>query len=111
MNFGLTFEQDYARIMSAVINDSRNMIPDIAGMDGVAIYAYAQGQISLVIPGVLVYRIVGDGGVLCGFVGINSAGTVVFQQLRPAFMQFAGQISDFIRNFISSNLFRNDYLV
>jgi hypothetical protein len=113
MNFELTYELDFKRVMSAVINDSRNTIPSISGKDGNAIQAYVQTQTSLVVPGVLVYRIVGDNGVLGGYCGLqvqNGVANLLFMQLRPAFQQFLYLISPIIRNFISNNQFNADYL-
>lgn len=113
MNFELTYELDYKRVMSAVINDSRNIITATSGKNGNQIQKYIQTQTALVGPGVLVYRIVGDGGVLGGYCGvqvINGIANLLFIQLRPAFQQFLYLISSIIRNFISSNQFNADYL-
>lgn len=113
MTFELSYELDYRRVILAVINDARNSIPATKDKDGSAIYAYAQSQIALVIPGVLVYRVVGDDGVLCGFCALqikNSVANLYFMQLRSAFQQFSDPISQIISNFIINGSYRNDYL-
>jgi len=77
------------------------------------VYAYAQELISQVVPGVLVYRIVGKGGVLCGIMAIqvlNGAGSVLFMQLRPAFLPYSTQISRIISNFILNSTYLQDML-
>ena len=113
MTYGLTYEIDFQRVMSAVINDSRWTIPVLKDATGTQIYDYIQSQISLIADGVIVYRIVADGGVLAGFVAINtntgSTGPVA-QQLRPAFLQFSDQISQIISKFVSDNQFLQDVL-
>lgn len=113
MMFTLQYELDSSRVMSAVINDSRGSILALRNATGMQIYAYIQSQIGLVTPGVVVYRIVGSGGVLAGYVGINTnPGTVgpVVQQLRSAFVPFLNQISQIISIFISENQFLQDVL-
>lgn len=106
MTFSLSYELDYKRIMSAVINDARNTIPATTNQPGMAIYAYIQAQISLVVPGVLVYRIVGDGSNLGGYCAIQvqkGAITLLFYQLRPAFQDFTSEILQAIAIFIQQN--------
>lgn len=106
MTFYLSFELDYKRIMSAVINDARSIIPVISGQNGNAIYAYSQTQIALVVPGVLVYRITTQTGNLAGFCAIQVQGqsiTTLFYQLRPAFVPFQVEILGIIATFIEIN--------
>lgn len=113
MTFTLSYEIDYKRVVSAVINDSRGKISAISGQNGMAIYAYIQAQIALVTPGVIVYRVLAPNGVLAGVVAINTnSGSVgvVFLQLRPSFGQFLAQISQIISNFIVNNTFLQDVL-
>lgn len=113
MTLSLVYELDKDRVMSAVINDSRNTIPAIAGQGGYAILGYIQAQIALVPAGGLVYRIVGDGANLGGYVVLgvqNGVASIILLQLRPAFRQFANQINEFIANFISNNQFLQDVL-
>ena len=42
MTFSLSYEIDYKRVISAVINDSRWTIPALQGANGMEIYAYIQ---------------------------------------------------------------------
>jgi len=89
--------------MSAVINDSRNTIAQTTNQPGAVIFQYVQSQIALVGPGVLIYRIVGDNGVLCGFCAIQAQGgpvTLLFYQLRPSFVQF--EVSQFNSEILGS---------
>ena len=113
MTFDLIYELDFKRVMSAIINDSRNTIPAIKGQSGGIIYSYIQAQISLVVPGVLVYRIIGNGSNLGGFLALqtqNGVASPLLVQLRPAYQQFSLEISQFIANFITSNSWKSDLL-
>ena len=114
MIFYLTYEIDFQRVISAVINDSRNTIPATTNQPGMVIYAYAQSQISLVGPGVLVYRIeVAETGVLAGYCLIsvqNGVPSVLSIQPRPAFQTFMPQISQIIANFIQNSVYLQDLI-
>lgn len=113
MTFSLVYELDKDRVMSAVINDSRNTIPSIAGQGGQAILSYILAQIALVPAGGLVYRIVGLGSVLGGYAVIqvqNGAISLLFTQLKPAYQEFSLEINDFIAKFISDNIPLQDVL-
>lgn len=113
MTFEILYEQDHKRIISAVINDSRSIIPELVGKDGNAIYAYAQAQIAFVVPGVLLYRISTGEGNLGGYMGLqvpNGVATVVLMQLRPAFVALLDEILQIIATFITNNTFLQDVL-
>jgi hypothetical protein len=113
MTFSLSYEIDFQRVMSAVINDSRNTIPATKGAGGIAIYAYIQSQIALVTPQTIIYRIVGGSGNLGGYCGILVQGgrtSLQFYQLRPAFQQFESEILGIISIFISQNAPLQDVL-
>lgn len=113
MTITLEYELDYKRVMSAVINDSRNTIPQTTNQPGMVIYAYIKAQIALVVPGVLVYRIVGDGSNLGGFCAIQVQGQAIslsFYQLRPAFQDFTSEILQAISIFIQNNTPLQDIL-
>lgn len=113
MTITLEYELDYKRVMSAVINDSRNTIPQTTNQPGMVIYAFIQAKISLVIPGVLVYRICSENANLGGYCGIqvqNGSITLLFLQLRPAFQPFEDQILQFIGTFIQNNIPLQDIL-
>jgi hypothetical protein len=113
MTYSLSYELDYQRFITAIINDSCGTIPAIAGQDGNAVYAYAQAKISAIIPGVLVYRILGNMTNIAGYVAIsvqNGVASILQLQLRPAHQPFLLEISAVIATFISSNAFMQDYL-
>lgn len=113
MTFELTYELDFKRLMSAVINDARNTIPEIANQQGSVIYAYIQAQISLVVPGVLVYRVGSVDGNLGGYLALqtgNGVASPLLIQLRPAYQGISLEISQFISNFITSNQWKADLL-
>lgn len=114
MTFEATYELDHQRVMLAVINDSRNTIPAITGQNGNAIYAYAQTQIALIVPGVLLYRVGSLDGNLGGYFALqakNGVGNLYLIQLRPAYQQNALEINEFIANFITSGIWKADYLI
>lgn len=99
--------------MSAVINDSRNTIPAIAGASGMAICAYIQAQISLVGPNDLVYRIATEDENLAAYVVLrvqDGGASKLLYQPRPAFQSFQTQISGIISKFIVENAFLQDFL-
>lgn len=113
MIFSLIYEQDHKRIISAVINDSRNTIPGTTNKPGVEIYAYIQAQISQVGTDVLLYRVVGNGSNLGGYAAIQvyaGVATLKLYQLRPAFQQFASEILQVIGIFITENRYLSDFL-
>lgn len=113
MTYSLSYELDYQRFITAIINDSCGTIPAIAGLDGNAIYAYAQAQISAIIPSVLVYRILGNSTNIGGYVAIrvqNGVASVLQLQLRPAHQPFLSTISQIINTFIQQNGFLADML-
>lgn len=113
MIFELSYELDYKRVISAVINDSRAVIPALAGEDGNGVYAYAQAQIALIVPGVLLYRISTAEGNLGGYLGLqvaNGVASILLMQLRPAFVPLFDEISQVIATFITSNDFLQDMI-
>lgn len=113
MTFNLQYETNTTTVVSAVINDSRSVILALKGQSSAVVYAYTQNLLSQIVPGVLVYRIVGDGGVLAGIVALsiqNGVASVLFSQMRPAFIPFLPQISIIIANFITSGAALQDTL-
>lgn len=113
MTFSLQYELDHQRLITAVVNDSRSVIPSLAGKDGQAVYAYAQGLISQVVPGVLVYRVRTDQGNLSGILALQTTVqpvSVVFLQLRPASVSFLSEISEVIATFIIERQYLQDVL-
>lgn len=107
MTFTLSYELDYKRIMSAVINDARNTIPATTNQPGAVIYAYIQAQIALVSAGVIIYRICTESANLGGYCGIqvqNGIIQLLFFQLRPAFQPFESEILQIIGTFIQDNV-------
>lgn len=113
MTFTLQYELDASRLISGVINDSRGSILALKNATGMQIYAYIQSQIALVTTGIVVYRVIALGGVLAGYVGINTnAGFVgpTMQQFRPAFIPYSSQISEVINNFVINRTYLQDVL-
>lgn len=113
MTFSLQYELDHQRLISAVINDSRSLIPSLVGQDGNAVYAYAQAKIAQVVPGVLLYRIRTDQGNLSGILALQVIGgvaSILFCQLRPGAQPFLTEILQIIGTFITSNAFLQDML-
>lgn len=113
MTFDLIFEQDYTRIIPAVINDSWSIIPQTKMQFGSVIKSYSDSQLALIVPGVLPYRIESNEGNLAGYMALqvnNNVATVLLFQLRPGFVALTNQISQNIGTFIQSNLWLNDML-
>lgn len=106
MTFTLQYELDFKRLISAVINDSRNTIPETTNQSGIVIFDYIQDQIARVVPGVLIYRIITGNGNLGGYAAIQVQGSLIsllFYQFRPAFQDFTSEILDNISIFIQQN--------
>ena len=114
MTYSLKYEIDANRLIMAVVNDSRSVIPSLGpSADGNAVYAYSQSLIALMVPGVILYRIETLNGNLGGICAINiSLGPVgvVFMVLRPAAVPFSTGISQIINTFIQQNGFMADIL-
>jgi hypothetical protein len=113
MTYSLKYELDSNRLIMAVVNDSRSVIPSLVGQDGNAVYAYSQALIAQMVPGVILYRIASVNGNLGGIVAINTnpgAVGIVFTVLRPAAVPFSSGISQIINTFIQQNTFLQDVL-
>ena len=114
MTYSLKYELDANRLIMAVVNDSRAVIPSLGpNADGNAVYAYSQSLIAQMMPGVILYRIETLNANLGGLVAINTnpgAVGVVFTVLRPAAVPFSSEISQIINTFIQQNTFLQDVL-
>ena len=113
MTYSLKYELDANRLIMAVVNDSRSVIPSLVGQDGNAVYAYSQALIAQMVPGVILYRIASVNGNLGGIVAINTnpgAVGTVFLQLRPAAVPFLSEISGVITTFITERQYLQDIL-
>jgi hypothetical protein len=114
MNYCLKYEIDANRLIMAVVNDSRAVIPSLGpNADGNAVYAYSQALIAQMAPGVILYRIETLNGNLGGIVALNTnpvAVGIVFTVLRPAAVPFSSEISEVIATFISERQYLTDVL-
>jgi hypothetical protein len=114
MTYSLKYEIDTQRLIMAVVNDSRSVIPSLgSNATGQAVYAYSQSLIQEMLPGVILYRIETLNGNLGGIVAINTnpgAVGIVFTVLRPAAVPFSSGISQIINTFIQQNTFLQDIL-
>lgn len=114
MTFNITYNQEYKRVIPAVLIDGRGAIPTIQAAGGYEVKAYTDSQVALVTNTVIPYKIETDGGNLAGYFNIQAKsatrGVLQTYQLRPAFKQFDSQILGIITNFISSNEWIEDIL-
>jgi hypothetical protein len=114
MTYSLKYELDTNRLIMAVVNDSRSVIPSLGpNADGNAVYAYSQALIAMMTPGVILYRIQTVNGNLGGICALNTnpgAVGIVFTVLRPSAVPFSSEISEVIATFISGNVFLQDIL-
>lgn len=111
MTFNCTIELDYGRLIRSVNCDSTAIIPALRGASGNAIEDYNQGQVAQISKTVLVYRVETEQGNLCCFFALQTATSpvlVIFQQIRPAFIQFQQEINQSISNFILDGTFLYD---
>lgn len=113
MVFRIIYNQEYKRVIPAVLIDSRGGISAIETTGGYETKAYTDAQVAVVTPVVIPYKIESGAGNLSGYFNLQITDeTVVLlgTQLRPAFEQFSAQISQIINNFIISNVWKEDYL-
>ena len=114
MTYSLKYEIDTQRLIMAVVNDSRSVIPSLGpNANGQAVYAYSQTLIAQMLSGVILYRIASVNGNLGGIVAINTnpgAVGTVFLQLRPAAAPFLSEISEVITTFITERQYLQDIL-
>lgn len=114
MTYYLRYELDANRLIMAVVNDSRAVIPALGpNADGNAVYAYSQSLIAQMTPGVILYRIASVNGNIGGIAALNTnpgVVGVVFSVLRPAAVAFSSEISVVINNFIANRIYLQDVL-
>lgn len=113
MIINFIYEIEYTKVIPAIIMDSRFTIPDIKNQDGWAAKAYIDKELSMIIAGILPYRLETDNGNIAGYMTLDAtkpAVSVQKLQLRPAFQQFLTSIQQQITNFIQTNAYQYDYL-
>ena len=113
MTFQPIYEPDFKRLIPAIINDSRNTIPETTNQIGMVIKTYFDAQIASVGLNGIVYRIEGEAGVLAGYFVlqvVNKIASLSSYQFRPAFQSFSAQLLSLISTFIQENGFLNDIL-
>ena len=114
MTFRIIYNQDYKRIIPAVLIDSRGLIPDIQETDGFATKNYTDSVVNMVNEDTVPYKIETDTGNLVGYfnilVGIDGNASLMNSQIRPAFQNFDAEISQLIITFIASNDWVYDFI-
>lgn len=114
MIFNVVYNQEYKRVIPAVIIDGRGLNPAIATLGGLELKDYTDAKVNAVTQGAIPYKIETDLGNLAGYfvLMVDYNGSVILMDylLRPAFMQFDTQISQIINNFITSGDWRFDIL-
>lgn len=114
MTYYFIFEDDYSRIIPALLIDARASIPQIANQIGAVIKNYTDSKVALVNDTTITYKIETNLGVMAGYFTIQvdiSNKTAVLDQfvLRPAFQTFS-EIQSQIINFIQSGGWQPDFL-
>lgn len=105
--------QEFRALMWGVIADSRANIPSIINGTGWQIKDYVDAQIALIGPGVGVWKLETNLGVLAGYIGFFTGPGqvgVVFSQIRPAFVSDLVNINENIGIFVSGNVWQYDVL-
>jgi len=115
MIFRIIYNQEYKRVIPAVLIDSRQNLPFLKSAGGYDVLAYTESQVLLVTDKVVPYKIETDGGNLAGYFNLQvgsdtNTATLLNYQLRPAFITFDAQILQIISNFIQSNEWQFDCL-
>lgn len=115
MIYKVTYNQEYKRVIPAVLIDSRGTIPAIQTVGGYELKSYNDSQVAIVTDTVIPYKIETETGNLAGYFNVQtkSETRAVLQgyQLRPAFQQFDAEILQIITNFIASNVWQYDILL
>mgnify|MGYP006935487267 CR=1 FL=1 len=117
MIFKVTYNQEYKRVIPAVLIDSRQNLPFLKSAGGYDVLAYTESQVDLVTERVVPYKIETEEGNLAGYFnlqvqdGNDDAAFLLNYQLRPAFQSFNSEILGIISNFISSNEWQFDCLL
>lgn len=110
MNYNITYEADYARVIPAVLMDARGQYPQLSGATGFEMLPYISAQVAAA-SSALLYKIETDEGNIAGcFTVAVPSGSLGIFVLRPQFLVFSAQISQQITNFISGGGWRFDYL-
>ena len=114
MTFRIIYNQDYKRVIPAVLIDGRGSIPAIQETGGIATKDYTDSVVNMVNENTVPYKIETDTGNLVGYfnilVDINGNATLMNSQIRPAFQNFDAEISQLIITFIASNDWVFDYI-
>lgn len=115
MSYRIVYNEEYRRVMPAVLIDSRANIDAIKTADGFSVKAYTDAQVALVTNTVIPYKIETNNGNLVGYFNLSvttspKSALILNTQLRPAFVQFNSEISQIISTFIISNDWQYDYL-
>jgi len=111
MNYNITYEADYARVIPAVLIDARAQYPQLSGATGFAMLPYINSQVALASSGSVFYKLETDSGNIVGYFTVKTIdGSLGIFALRPQFSGFSAQISQQITNFISSGNWRFDYI-
>jgi hypothetical protein len=116
MTFNFIFEDEPSRLIPAILVDARANIPSISNAVGSVIKSYTDGEVGRLDDNSIVYKIErADIGVLCGYFVLNinpgtGAATLGSLVVRPAFQNMVTTISANIVNFITSGLWRTDFL-
>lgn len=113
MVFRIIYNQEYKRVIPAVLIDSRGGISAIETTGGYETKTYTDAQVALVTPTVIPYKIESGAGNLAGYFNLQVEGSnagLLVMQLRPSFGELSAQISQIINNFIISNVWKEDYL-
>lgn len=115
MSYRIIYNEDYKRVIPAVIIDSRQNIAAIKTAGGYEVKEYTDSQVALITDTVIPYKIETDKGNLVSYFNLSvsdnpKSASLLNAQLRPAFIQFNSEISVIISNFIISNNWQQDYL-
>lgn len=110
MNYNITYEADYARVIPAVLIDARAQYPQLSGATGFGMLPYINSQVAAA-SSALFYKIETDDGNIVGCFTVSIPfGSLGIFVLRPQFSAFSAQISQQITNFISGGNWRFDYV-
>ena len=116
MTFKVTYNQEYKRVIPAVLIDSRQNLPFLKSAGGYDVLAYTDSQVDLVTEKVIPYKVETEDGNLAGYFNLqvqgdnDDAAALLNYQLRPAFEVFNSQILGIISTFIQSNEWQFDCL-
>jgi len=113
VNFYIQYAEEYARVIAAIVLESRQLIPAIKNKSGFEVMDYFNVEIEKVTNQVVPYKIEAENGSLAAYFSVQVTGVgggLLQKFIRPNFAQFQAIINMEISSFIFNGSWKNDFL-